>query len=125
MKLLDHNCELFVSETNLNDEKNYLPLWVKKIRSWTRINKNHPSCKLYAISSDAVEKERKRHFQFEHWWIIHPYSQARLIKFLYIFCNIRTLISTSNSHSKLLNNYLIKKSIRPSIKFLFFCIIKA
>ena len=78
----EHRCEFTGSDPNLQIQEKSSILCVAKLREWTSISKNHPMCGLFAISLSATAKERKRHAQLSCWWIIHPYSYARLKAYL-------------------------------------------
>ncbi|XP_051162132.1 potassium/sodium hyperpolarization-activated cyclic nucleotide-gated channel 2-like [Leptopilina boulardi] len=47
------------------------------MKALTTIYKNHPKCKISAISLSSIEREKKRQIESKHWWIIHPYSKTR------------------------------------------------
>ncbi|XP_011496557.1 PREDICTED: potassium/sodium hyperpolarization-activated cyclic nucleotide-gated channel 1-like [Ceratosolen solmsi marchali] len=73
-----HHCELIkTSDLAESSNKYCYSTFSNLFWSWTTINENHPKCRQYLISLATINKERKRHFSNNHWWIIHPFSKIR------------------------------------------------
>ncbi|XP_012055319.1 PREDICTED: potassium/sodium hyperpolarization-activated cyclic nucleotide-gated channel 1-like [Atta cephalotes] len=73
--MTEHKCEL-----SLKKENKFKPLTFKNIwTTWCGISKYTPKCIFYMDSTATINAEKIRHTGSKYWWIIHPFSYARLM----------------------------------------------
>ncbi|XP_012522161.2 potassium/sodium hyperpolarization-activated cyclic nucleotide-gated channel 1 [Monomorium pharaonis] len=78
--MIEHICKLFSKrETKFSfivaESSTFKNIWT----TWCGINKYTPKFDLYMDSMAAMTAEKMRHAGSKYWWIIHPFSYARLI----------------------------------------------
>jgi len=77
--MIEHICELTLKRENKFSFMVIKPLTFKNVwTTWCGINKYTPKCGLYMDSMAAMTTEKIRHAGSKYWWIIHPFSYARL-----------------------------------------------
>ncbi|XP_018318299.1 potassium/sodium hyperpolarization-activated cyclic nucleotide-gated channel 1 [Mycetomoellerius zeteki] len=76
--MIEHVCELSLKRKN---KFSFIkPLTFKNVwTTWCGISKYTPKCSFYMDSTATMIAEKIRHTESKYWWIIHPFSYARLM----------------------------------------------
>ncbi|XP_011689359.1 PREDICTED: potassium/sodium hyperpolarization-activated cyclic nucleotide-gated channel 1-like isoform X2 [Wasmannia auropunctata] len=78
--MIEHICELPLKRENKFPFMVIKPLTFKNVWiTWCGINEYTPKCGLYMDSMATMTTEKIRHAGSKYWWIIHPFSYARLM----------------------------------------------
>ncbi|XP_060522333.1 potassium/sodium hyperpolarization-activated cyclic nucleotide-gated channel 4-like [Cylas formicarius] len=84
---LEHNCTAHC-ERQFPPKRRTEPKWkylLKKLYyCLSLVSGTHPQCNLYFASSHAFREEKRRHYDSNHYYIIHPLSKLAIYHEMYI-----------------------------------------